>query len=345
MARGGFVTSASSEEKDHGARHSALAAWGSNSHHHPACLGVALMAAVMEGPFGEPRSAVLADSLSARAAVIAAPAVSWAAIIGGAFTAVAITLILLELGAGLGLAAISPWPNVGPSSATFSIVTGIWLIVVQWIAAGFGGYIAGRLRTKWVGVHSDEIFFRDTVHGFLSWAVATLVGVVFALFAVFASVSGTVGAVTTVATGAAQTLGQAAVQRADNSSGGSAYFTDMLFRSDAKPGADDATRRDVRAEAGRILTTDLATGDVTSTDRSYLAGLVATQTGLSQQDAEKRIDDVVAQMKAVKAKALAAADAARKAAASTAIIMALSLLIGAFIASTAGAIGGHRRDE
>src|SRR5215467_11786170 len=100
-------------------------------------------------------------------------AVSWPAIISGAFVALAIALVLVTLAAGFGLVSISPWPNSGASATTFGITTGIGLIVVHWLASASGGYITGRLRTKWVGVHTHEVFFRDTAHGFLTWAVAT----------------------------------------------------------------------------------------------------------------------------------------------------------------------------
>src|ERR1700680_604901 len=111
-------------------------------------------------------------------------AISWAAIIGGAFAAAALSLILLALGSGFGLASVSPWPNSGASATTFTVITAIWLIIVQWVSSGLGGYLTGRLRTKWVGLHNPEVFFRDTAHGFLAWAVAAVVGV-----AVLASVA------------------------------------------------------------------------------------------------------------------------------------------------------------
>ncbi len=103
-------------------------------------------------------------------------AVSWGAIIAGAFVALATTLVLLALAAGLGLTSISPWAGSGMSVTTFSITTGIGLIVVQWISSALGGFLTGRLRTKWVGVHTHEVFFRDTAHACLTWALASLVG-------------------------------------------------------------------------------------------------------------------------------------------------------------------------
>src|ERR1039457_7050591 len=88
---------------------------------------------------------------------VATSGVAWPAIIGGAFAAAALSLILLVLGSGLGLASVSPWPGSGASVTTFTIMTAIWLIVIQWLASGVGGYVTGRLRTKWVGLHTHEV--------------------------------------------------------------------------------------------------------------------------------------------------------------------------------------------
>ena len=104
------------------------------------------------------------------------PAVSWAAIAAGAVAAAALTLVLLAFGAGMGFSAVSPWGNSGVSARTFEIGTGLYLIVVAMLASTIGGYVAGRLRTKWVGVHTHEVFFRDTAHGFLAWALAAVLG-------------------------------------------------------------------------------------------------------------------------------------------------------------------------
>lgn len=101
-------------------------------------------------------------------------AVSWAAIFAGGIGAVGTSVILIELGLGLGFASTSAWTNSGASLATLGVMGGVWLILTQWIAAGIGGYLAGRLRTKWVGVHTHEVFFRDTAHGFLAWALGTV---------------------------------------------------------------------------------------------------------------------------------------------------------------------------
>ena len=102
-----------------------------------------------------------------------ASAVEWASIFGGALAAFGVAIILLTLGPGLGLATVSPW-SLTNSPTTFGTVAAIWLVVNQWLSSAFGGYLAGRLRTKWVGIRTEEVFFRDTAHGLLAWALATL---------------------------------------------------------------------------------------------------------------------------------------------------------------------------
>ena len=122
-----------------------------------------------------PAAAVIANDSSGSPS-----AVSWAAIIGGALAAVAITLLLVALGAGIGLSSVSPWSPSNPTATTFTLLAAVWLIIVQWLSSGLGGYLAGRLRTKWVGLHTDEVFFRDTAHGFLAWALASVLVAAFA---------------------------------------------------------------------------------------------------------------------------------------------------------------------
>jgi hypothetical protein len=263
-----------------------------------------------------------------------ASAISWPAIVGGAFAAAAFSLILLALGSGFGLASVSPWSNSGASATTFTILTAVWLIIVQWTSSGLGGYLTGRLRTKWVGVHTHEVFFRDTAHGFLAWAVAAVIGT--AVLASAASWLLSSGAHVTgpIASGAAEGAGQ------ENPF---AYYVDSLFRSD-HPNAN-ATDQDLRAETTRILATGIWNGDVPAGDKTYLALLVAARTGLSQAESEKRVNDVIAKAKAAETTARHIADAARKAGAYLSIFTAVSMLIGAFIAAAAAALGGQHRDE
>jgi hypothetical protein len=254
------------------------------------------------------------------------------------------------LGSGLGLTMVSPWSNESASVTTFAVSTAIWLVIVQWLSSGLGGYLTGRLRTKWVGIHTDETFFRDTAHGFMAWALATLL-VVFVLGSALSAAIGTgVKAASTVASGAAMGASAGATANAGNDGGSDAtsYFVDALFRPTdpsrlAAPGAEgDAT---AAAQASRILITSAAAGEVSADDKTYLGQLVAARTGLSQADATARVDAVLAQVEAAKVQAQEAADTARKAGASFALVGALSLMIGAFIASAAAALGGKQRDD
>lgn len=273
--------------------------------------------------------------------------VAWAAVFGGAVAAIALTLVLVALGSGLGLASVSPWPNSGASVTTFTIMTAVWLIVTQWVSSGVGGYLTGRLRTKWAGLHTHEVFFRDTANGLLAWAAASVIGAALLASAASSVVSGTATMAAGVATGAAAGASQGATQSATRSSGTTAdptgYFVDSLFRTD-RP-ATNGSDADARAESTRILLNGIRNGDVPAPDKAYLAQLVSRRTGMSQADAEKRVNDVIAQEKAAEAKAREAADAARKAGANLSIFMALSMVIGAFIACAAAALGGRLRDE
>lgn len=292
------------------------------------------------------------------AADVAAPvestssAVSWGPIVVGAFAASTLTFVLMLLGSGLGLTMVSPWSGEGAGIATFAVSTAIWLVVVQWLSSGLGGYLTGRLRTRWVGVHTDETFFRDTAHGFMAWALATLL-VVFVLGSALSAAIGTgVQAVSTVASGAAMGASAGATATATAGQGGAtdatSYFVDALLRPAdpsrlAAPGAEgDAA---AAAQASRILIASAAVGEVSAEDRAYLGQLVAARTGLSQADATARVDAVLARVEEAKTTAQQAADTARKAGATFALVGALSLIVGAFIASAAAALGGRQRDE
>ena len=291
---------------------------------------------------------VLADvSTPAESSV---PAVSWAPIIAGAFAASTLTLILMLVGSGLGLTLISPWSGESASATTFAVSSAIWLVIVQWLSSGLGGYLTGRLRTKWVGLHTDETFFRDTAHGFLAWALATML-VVFVLGSATSAAVGTgVKAVSSVASGAAlgASAGATSGPEVGDSNGMPSYFVDSLFRPTdparlTAPGAEGDGA--AAAQASRILVASAAAGEMSPEDKTYLAQLVAARTGLSQADATARVDTVLARIEEAKVAAQKAADAARKAAATFALVGALSLIIGAFIASAAAALGGRQRDD
>lgn len=274
-------------------------------------------------------------------AVVAPPTgsgVSWAAIVAGGFAIAAMSLILLALGAGIGLSSVSAWPGSGSSITSFTVGAAVWLIVVQWLSSALGGYLAGRLRTKWVGLHTDEVFFRDTAHGFLAWALAAVIG---AIFLVSASTS-VVGGGARAVGGAVSSVAQGASQAAADSSGVLGYFVDSLYRSGRAPaGPSDAT-----AETTRILARWVANGGtMPDADKAYLSTLVQARTGLSKEDADKRVDAVLKDVQAAEAKIRQVADDTRKAGAKLSFYFFFSMLVGAFIASVAGAMGGRRRDE
>ncbi|MGE8148346.1 hypothetical protein ACQKP7_24640 [Pseudomonas frederiksbergensis] len=272
--------------------------------------------------------------------------VSWGAIFAGAAAAAALSLILVLLGFGLGFSAVSPWANEGVSAKGLGISTIIWLAVTQIVASGLGGYIAGRLRVKWANMHGDEVYFRDTAHGFLAWCVATLVTATLVVGSVSSIVSGGVQAGASVAGGAATAMTAAAGTAAANTNSDQyGYFVDSLFRDD-RPAAvsDDAARGTVT----RIFARSLSNNGLSAEDRTYLAQMVAQRTNLTQADAERRVDEVYARtQKAIadaKVAAQQAADTAAKVAAWTALWMFIALLAGAFFASLAATYGGRRRD-
>lgn len=254
--------------------------------------------------------------------------VSWGAVIAGAFIGAALWLTLLSLGAGIGLSAISPWQGAGASGATVTRGAIFWMILMELISSAVGGYVAGRLRTKWVQVHSDEVFFRDTAHGFLVWAVAIVISAGF-LTASAARLAGE------ARSGAETATSAAAVDP-------NAYFVDALLRgtpgAPASTSASDASAAATQQEVGVILANDLRRGTLNDYDSQYLAQLIAARTGLTPADAQARVQQVFDQ-------AREAADDARKAAAHGLYWLFLAMLVGAFSASYAATIGGRQRDN
>ncbi|MGO8180255.1 hypothetical protein [Rhizobium leguminosarum] len=268
-------------------------------------------------------------------------AMTWGPIFGGAAAAIGVTLILLLLGSGVGLTMVSPWSGQSSSLGTVGVTAAIWLVVVQWLSSGLGGYITGRLRTKWAAVHTDEVFFRDTAHGFISWALATI----FVAGFLASSLTSLAGAGAQAVGSAATVAGTAAASTASAADLPTAYFTDALLRPEqARTGAtsDDTA---ATAEVSRILLNGAAAGQIPDDDKAYLATIVSARTGLSEADARTRVDTVLKRIDDAKVAAQKAADEARKAASTTALLGALSLLIGAFIAAAAAAFGGSQRDE
>jgi hypothetical protein len=283
------------------------------------------------------RAAAEADLLSEETA---RSAVSWSAIILGAIAATATALVLLTLGTGLGLTMVSPWENQGSSAMSVGVAAVIWFFVLHWLSSALGGYLTGRLRNKWVRVRSHEIFFRDTAHGFLTWALWVVAGAFLFTWLTAAGVGAAARGASEAAASAAPAVAQTMAQNGDSEG----YFVDMLLRSTTPTG--EAGGEDPRAQILRILGRSIQDGKVSLApdDRTYLAQMVAAKTGTSQADAEARVDSVVTGLNDAQQKVRAAADEARKRAAQFSIATAIAMAIGAFIAALAAALGGRTRD-
>ncbi len=244
--------------------------------------------------------------------------IHWGAILGGAAAAAAISLILIPLGSAFGFGSFSVFTATANTAVVFTAGWAIWLVVMQWVSSFFGGYIAGRLRVRWADLHSDEVFFRDTAHGFLAWAVATIVTVALVAGITTSAVSG----------GAKEATGP-----------DMDYYASSLYRGATQPVTD------IEPESAAILMNDTADNNFPAEDRSYLAHQVAARTGLSEADAETRVNAVISRLDTVRQQAAQAAETTRKALVGFFTVLFISLLVGAFIASVSAALGGRLRDQ
>lgn len=315
-----------------------------------------------------PRGTVGSVGLASQSATAAAmSAVSWGAIFAGAAGAAALSFVLVVLGTGLGMSAVSPWAHDGVEASTFGWAAAAWLTFISLAASGVGGYLAGRLRTIWTGLRADEVYFRDTAHGFLAWAVATLIAVVMVSSAVGSALSAGAKAGASVVGGAAETALSVGSAGAAAAAGGMvgqgdigamddplAYLTDSLFRSsaDSTASAEGGSGSPVAARAQevyRIFARSVRTGEMAEGDSRYVAQLVAQQTGMTQEEAQKRVTEAFTTLqtniKQAADQAKAAAEKARKATAYASLWMVLSLLVGAFAASICATLGGRQRDH
>lgn len=288
----------------------------------------------------------------------AASAVSWGAIVAGAVVAAAASMALLALGTGLGLSSISPWTQKGVQASTFGFSSIVWVTVTQLCASALGGYLAGRLRSRWTAVHTDEVYFRDTAHGLLAWAVASLVTAAMLVSAASQVVGSAARATTTLATGAAvatttavntESLGTAPIgQDANAASGPMAYLVDSLFRKTPTNDAGTDSSRLPLPEVTRIFVNAGGATVLPAQDVTYLGQLVAQRTGLSQVDAERRVKDTYAALQTsvtnAKAAAAEAADKARKTGIQITLWLFIALLSGAFVACYTAMLGGRMRD-
>jgi hypothetical protein len=262
-------------------------------------------------------------------------AIAWPAILGGATAAASLSLILMIVGTGLGLASVSPWANTGISAKGFDIGTVAWIIFTPTIASIIGGYLCGRLRTRWLQTHTDEVRFRDAAHGFLAWATATIMTV--AIFAV------TINLFTQriPALGMVQDLGIP-----------TEYYTNKLFRKIPVASAEQMalqTQSAALIESNRILAKSLSTGQVAKDDLIYLTQQIRYYAGISEVEADKRLrtlfSDAQAQLEESNVMAKRGFDEARKNSAYASLWFILSLLCSAVAACFAATLGGKRRDN
>ena len=277
---------------------------------------------------------------------------SWSGIIAGAFTATAVTFIFIALGSGIGLSLASPFSS-SPSAGTLTVLGAVWLVFAQAIGFATGGYVAGRLRREPMPVHTGETNFRDAASGLVVWAIGV---VLTSLLLVGAAGKAGSAAATTATVGAAA----AGVAGASSQSSSIDYFTDTLLRSNPQApsaaggaaaggasGGAAATAaapddRAMHAQVGRILITAVAADNIAPDDRTYLAQIVSARTGMSMEDAQKRVDDVVNR---ARASVTQAAETARKAGAYLSFWTFMSLLFGAACATLGGMLGGDLRDD
>lgn len=269
--------------------------------------------------------------------------VEWSAVFAGAAAAAALSFVFLTFGSAIGLTIASPWPNSGVSGKTAASLAVFWTLAQQIGAFMIGGYIAGRMRSRWVGARTDDVEFRDGLHGALVWAVGIAIGAVL-LFA-------TAGIVARAATDVAA---KAATVAATSNTDITAYYADMLLRPAPRtPGAaataQQAQQRtepipaETKAEVARILTRAFANGGaLADADKAYLSSLVAQRTGLPVAEADKRVGDTFAEANRATREA---ADKARRAGILVGFVTAASLLISLAAAWWAAQRGGSHRDQ
>ena len=265
--------------------------------------------------------------------------IEWAPIIAGSIAASAISFLLLTFGGAVGLSLTSPWPNTGARLWVVAFAILWWMVAVQIGSFAAGGYLAGRMRSRWGTTTTPESQFRDSLHGFMVWAVGVLIG------AVVLGLVGT-GAAKTGAQSASIVAGGAATSA--SKAGPADYAVDLLLRpaptateSKAPAGNDEV----VRGEANRIFTSAIANSALSQRDYDYLTQVVVARTGVTQNEAQQRVQAATTEAKNLEIKAREQADKARKSAIITGFMAATSLLISMLAAIAAAAAGGRHRDD
>jgi hypothetical protein len=272
--------------------------------------------------------------------------VEWGAVLAGAFLAAAISFVLLTFGTAIGLSATSPWPTSGVSGKVLATLAVLWVMMQQIGAFMAGGYVAGRMRARWHEPTQHEVEFRDGLHGGLVWAVGIVIGAALAMATAGAAAKTGVDV-------ASKAAGVAALSSAEPMDA----VLDTMLRpttvaqatgaptppASAAPGTSSSRARagntdETRSEMARVLTSAVASGSLSEQNRNYLAQLVAQRSGLSQQEAERRVNEAFTA-------AREAADKARKAAILTGFVTAASLIISFGAAWWAAMRGGQHRDN
>ena len=301
-------------------------------------------------------NAVPAATVAARAANL--PYIEWGPIIAGAIAASAVTFLLLTFGAAVGFSLVSPWPGAGVSSALAGIILTVWTVVVHVGCFAGGGYLAGRMRTRWGESVTEEGQFRDNVHGFMVWAVGVIVGTLLLASAGGAGLrvaaqsaavfgAGVTGGISSPYDLAIDALMRPAVQTPVAVSvppGASppAAQADLAMQSAIPAARDDAA---FRAETARIFAEVMRVREFRSDDRNYLASSVARRYSLPQAEAEKRVDAAVVRARDIEVGLRETADKARKAGILAGFLAAVSLLISCAAACAGAHMGGRDRDE
>lgn len=260
--------------------------------------------------------------------------VDWPAVLAGTVLATAISFVLLTFGSAIGLSMASAEAGEGVSLFWLAIIAALWLLWVQVSSFLAGGYLTGRMRRRHGDSTEYESDVRDGSNGLVMWAVGVLLGAVIA----FWGVAGTISAATT----AAGTVGTAVSEVADQFDADSLLVDRALRGGTAASGAVDPN---IRAEVGRILLSTLGDGELDQGDRDYLVSIVAARAGISREEAEERIDQIVAQGRQLEADAREAAETARRVGMLAAFLAAASLLVSAVAAYFGATLGGKHRDQ
>lgn len=277
--------------------------------------------------------------------------ISWDAIFVGALASAALSLILVVLGSSFGLAVMSPWIGSGASAAAVGTAAIIWMTATQAIAAGLGGYLTGRLRRRWINTKADEAYFRDSVHGFMVWTIATLATAIL-LTSTLTSIIGKTAEITSNIGGAVVDKALTETVKTSNIE----YITEKLLRSQPVSAGATTAQSNVGMEAapapaavvvtvGGVLQESLSAGSISTEDLDYLVSVLIKTTGESKDQAKAKITAAFTKMQqsinTARIDSKRYADTARKTSAAAAIWLFFSLIVGAFVASLFAVVGGR----